>query len=213
MRSSSVPFAAVVAAAFLAAAAEGARIDMDDPRRAVGRESDIRVDAQLLQETLSPGARISVHCRIDNQSARAVAVAAKVTALSYDIDTQTIHLSIGAEIPSGGAMPQLIVIPPGESKTFAAGGTVSVPVSDVRSPFARTPRFVQIRVNVLRDAAPFAQLIGASTAVAPPRLSDAHFEMWLAANESIFLNALPVRWVARGGSGVASAEDRMPSSW
>src|SRR6185436_2441155 len=47
-----------------AAAANAAGIDMNDPRRALGRENDVRIDAQLLQETVSPGTAIAVTYQI-----------------------------------------------------------------------------------------------------------------------------------------------------
>ena len=43
-----------------AAAANAASIDMNDPRRALGREGDVRIDAQLVSETVAHGAPIMV---------------------------------------------------------------------------------------------------------------------------------------------------------
>ncbi|MGZ5432189.1 MAG: hypothetical protein ACXWH7_04625 [Thermoanaerobaculia bacterium] len=68
---SSRPFLALIASIPLihAAAATAAGIDMDDPRRALGREGDVRVDAQLVRDTVSPGAPIGV-ALIEEQDGR-----------------------------------------------------------------------------------------------------------------------------------------------
>lgn len=213
MRSSSRTLLGVAVAAIVAAAAEAARIDMEDPRRAVGRENNIRVDAQMLQEALSPGASISITYRVQNLSDRPVAIAEKVSSLSYDPDTQTITLSVGAEVPGEGPMPQMLVINPGEMKTRSTGGIVHIAVPSVRSPLAATPRYFQIRVNVIRDVAPFSDLIRAQGSGRAVVLTDGQFEAWLDVNESIFLNVLPIRWSARNRAAVASAEERLPTGW
>jgi hypothetical protein len=109
------------------------RIDMNDPRRALGREDDIRVDAQLLQETVSPGSPLGVTYQIQNLTKEPVAVAEKVCAASYDSESQTITLAVGSEVPVDGAMPRLAVIQPGEKKTFTTGATVRLAVAASRS--------------------------------------------------------------------------------
>ncbi|HEX6642024.1 MAG TPA: hypothetical protein VF215_12975, partial [Thermoanaerobaculia bacterium] len=85
-------FYALLAAIVLihAAAASAASIDMDDPRRTVGREDDVRIDAQLIQDTVSPGSAIGVTWQIQNLSDSPIAVAEKVVAATYDADSRTI---------------------------------------------------------------------------------------------------------------------------
>lgn len=107
--------------ALLAAATYGSRIDMKDPRRAVGMEDGVRVDAQL-------------------------------------------------------------------TKTLTAGAMVK---SSSRQRQMAGPAFVQIRVSLLRDAAPFTALR------AGVALTDDDFDQWLELNESIVLNTIPVRYRAQ----------------
>ncbi len=76
-------------------------------------------------------------------------------------------------------MPRLVVIGPGETRTLGAGATFTGP---------SVPRFVQIRVSILRNATEFV-----SIAERQP-LTDAQFDRWLQGNESIELNAIPVRY-------------------
>jgi hypothetical protein len=188
---------AVAVSVFLlvSSAARAAGVDFKDPRRALGREDDIRVDAQMLQETLSPGSPISVMYQVENLTAAPIAVADKIADATFDADSQTITVSIGAEIPEGTAMPHLTVIAPGQTHAFRIGASAQVLVANTRTPWAHVPRFVQITVNVLRDLKPFANLIAqqAKSATAPP-LPNTLFDTWVASVSSVELNALPVRW-------------------
>lgn len=199
-------FSAVVL--LTAAAAEAARVDMNDPRRAVGREDDIRVDAQITKDVLSNSSPIAVTYQIENLTRGWIAVADKACTTDYDRDSQTITLSVGAEVPKDGDLPHMVTIAPGAKKTFSVGAMAHVAVTGSRSPFASYPRFVQVKVNVLRDVTPFQELIAkqeAAGAVAQIRLSDAQFDAWMQANDSIFLNSIPVGWKS-GGSSTIDAE-------
>jgi len=181
-------------------------IDMDDPRRTVGRDDDIRVDAQLIQDTVSPGSPIGITYQIENFSATPVAVADKVSDASYDTDSRTITVSIGSEVPRDGKMPHVITIAPGEKKVFRTGVTPTLGAAATRSSLA-PPRYVQIKVTILRNLVPFEQLIARqSTAQALP---DDLFDKWFESNDTILLNAVPVRFLARQNpSGFAGADQR-----
>lgn len=185
-----------------AAAASAAGIDMDEPRRALGREDDIRIDAQLSLDTVTPGSPIGVTYQIQNLSAHAVAVAERVTDASYDEETRTITLSIGSEVP-GENVPRLTLIRPGEKKVFRAAATPALNIRASNTPFSNGPRFVQVKVSILRDLTPFAALI--EKQAAPQAMSDELFDQWLASNDTIYLNALPVHYQPRR-STVSAAE-------
>ncbi|MGH7489693.1 MAG: hypothetical protein ACRD3J_27855, partial [Thermoanaerobaculia bacterium] len=87
---SSGSIAVVVAAALLTtAAARAAHVDFKDPRRALGREDDIRVDAEMVQDTLSAGTPIGITYQVENLTASPIAIADRVTATSFDPDSQT----------------------------------------------------------------------------------------------------------------------------
>jgi hypothetical protein len=188
---------AVAVAVFLlvSSTVRAAGVDLKDPRRALGREGDIRVDAQILQETLSPGSPISVTYQVENLTTAPIAIADKVAAASFDADSQTITVTIGAEIPEGTAMPHLTTIAPGQTRVFRIGASAQVLVAGGASRWTHVPRFVQITVNVLRDLNPFAKLIEqqAQSAAAPP-LPNNLFDTWVASISSVELNVLPVRW-------------------
>jgi hypothetical protein len=197
-----------------AAAATADSIDMNDPRRTVGREDDVRIDAQLSQDTVSPGSPIGVAWQIENLSSTPVAVADKVATATYDADSRTITVAIGSEVPLDGKMPHVVTIAPGEKKVFRSGATPVLAGAASRSAFA-APRFVQVKVSILRDLAPFAQLIATqaqqarSSRPAEQPLSDELFDKWFESNDTIFLNAVPVRFSSsRGMSGFAGADQR-----
>jgi hypothetical protein len=188
-----------------AAAASGASIDMDDPRRALGREGDVRVDAQLLRETVSPGSPIGVTFQIQNFSKDSVAVATRVADASYDEDSRTVTFTIGSEVPPDGTMPAMVLIAPGEKKVFRTAATPNLSAAAARRSFAVSPRYVQVKVALMRDVKPFLPLINAQSRA---RLTDEQFEKWFECNDVIFLNSLPVQFEPGRSAGGANAEAR-----
>lgn len=210
MRSSKMLLSILTAlAGLVAASASAERIDMKDPRRVVGRENDVRVDAQLVGEFVSAHSTIGVIYQIQNFSTQAIAFADRVCDSSYDSESRTITISIGSEVPANGEMPRLVTILPGEKKTFSTGAMPRM--NESRTPFSGVPRFVQIRVNVLRDLGPFLPLIeqqGRERAAIA--LTDQQFDQWLESKDSIVLNAMPVRY--RGGevNRLSDASQRSP---
>lgn len=184
-----------------AAAANAAGVDMDEPRRALAREGDIRIDAQLNHETVSPGSPIAVTYQIQNFSTEPVAVAERVTDASYDEETRTITLSIGSEIP-GENLPKLTLIKPGEKKVFRAAATPAMHIRSTSAAFNNAPRYVQVKVSILRNLTPFSALMEKT---APQRMSDELFDEWLASNDTIYLNVLPVHFQPRRNT-VSAAE-------
>jgi hypothetical protein len=214
MKSSKL-FLALLATIFVlhALAAQAAGIDMDDPHRALGREDDIRVDAQLIRDTVSPGMPIGVICQIQNLSTQSVAVATRVASAAYDEDTRTVTLAVGSEIPPAGPLPQLTVIAPGEKRVFRVAASPAYPASAMRSTAAVGPRYVQVKVAILRDLEPFRALLDAQESAqaaarrASLRLNDEQFNQWFEANDTIFLNSIPVRF-EKGRPTGAETESR-----
>lgn len=202
MKSSKLFYTLLAAIVLPATAATAGAIDMDNPRRTVGRENNVRIDAQLVQDTVSPGTPIGVAYQIENFSSSPVAVADKVVDATYDQDSRTITVSIGSEVPDDGKMPHVVTIAPGEKKVFRTGATPMLGGAAARLSLA-APRYVQIKVSILRDLAPFAKITTAQT------LSDELFDKWFEANDTIFLNAVPVRFSARRSTnGFATADQR-----
>ena len=191
---SSRQFLTSAAIVLVAATAFAAHVDMKDSRRALGRDDDIRVDAELVQDAVGSNSPIGVTYQIENRGNAPVAIADKVSSASYDPDTRTIVLSIGSEIPTTNTIPHLTLINPGEKRVLTAGTTVHVAV--VRGPFSAAPQFVKIEVNVLRDVAPFAEAIAlqARSNAPPLPLGNDLFDQWVQSNDSIYLNSIPVRW-------------------
>lgn len=200
---------AVSVSLLFAAAAQAAHVDMNDPRRALGREDNIRVDAELLQDFVSPSSSINVTYQIDNLSNQSIGIADKVSDVSYDPDSATITLSIGAEVPTGATMPHVVIIAPGEKRVFTAGGLVHVAVPQQRTPWTVVPRYVQIKVNVLRDIKPFAALLEQQArSSAAPALPNDLFDKWVDAIDSVFLNSIPVHWSGGNERSAGDASER-----
>jgi hypothetical protein len=133
-----------------------------------------------------------------------------VTNASYDPQMQTVTVAFGAEIPSGTTMPHLVIIAPGEKKTFTGCALVRIVTPSVRTPRTLVPRYVQIKVTVLKDVKPFVQLIErqSRSAAAPPLPNDV-FEKWIDSVGSVFLNSVPVRWQngSRPGTDMSAEQD------
>jgi hypothetical protein len=202
----------VAAAVAVTLSANAASVDFSDPRRALGREDDVKVDAQLASDTISPSSLVSITYQIENLGPVPVAIANKIASAEFDAEAGAVNVSIGAEIPTGAQMPHLTVIKPGEKRTFTIGALAHVPVPSIRNPWTATPRSVQIRVTLLRDLAPFAQLIEQQTASQrAPRFPEAMFTQWVEGSNTVYLNAIPVRWKPDGRSG-PSAADRSATS-
>ena len=206
MKSSRPFFTAVAATVIVSASASAARVDFRDPKRALGREGDVRIDAQLTQDTISQASPINVTYQIENLSKAAVAVADKILDTDFDADARTITLSIGAEVPPGPNMPHLVVIRPGEKRVLAGGALVHVVTPNMRTPWTAIPRYIQIQVTLLRDITPFLALIEQqSRATAAVPLPSDMFDRWVENSESVLLSTIPVYWKNENRRGTAES--------
>src|SRR5262249_61341345 len=104
------PGALALAVLLTATATQAAKVDMRDPRRAVGREDDVRVDAELAQDAVSTNSKICVIYQVQNLTPSPIAIADRISDATYDADTQTITLSFGAEVPNGATIPHLVAL-------------------------------------------------------------------------------------------------------
>lgn len=194
------------------AAMAAAHVDMKDPRRALAREDNIRIDAELLQDTLQPNGPIAVTYRVENLSNAPIAIADRLSDVDFNPDDLTLTLTIGTEAVTTKTMPHLVVVAPGEKKTLRSGGTVHG-VLNTHGPFAVVPRAVLICVNVLRDVTAFRTAIQAQQQPnAVVAVTNDMFDHWIDSNDSIELNALPVHWSSQpSGGGVTTADQPGPS--
>ena len=203
-------FVPAVALTLVAGAAFAAHVDLKDPRTALGREDNIRVDAQLARDSISSNAPLIVTYQVENLTQSPIALADKVSDTSYDDDSRTITLTLGAEIPTGSAMPHLSVIAPGAKRVFSTGAMVHILLPSVRTPWTSVPQFVQIKVNVLRDVQPFAVLIEQQRrSASAPALPNEMFDRWVESTGAVYLNAIPVRWT--GSHPQITAENNQAS--
>jgi len=204
---SSKPFLAAVAVTLMGAGiAAAAHVDFSDPRRALGREGDVRIDAELTQDALAPNSPIGVTYQIQNLSKGVIAVADKIADTDFDLQSLTVTLSIGSEIPPGTEMPHLITVNPGEKRVLTAAALLHVAIPNVRTRFTAVPRFVQVKVTLLKDVTAFAPLIEQQkSGVATVALPNNMFDRWVEASDSILLNPIPVYWKADTNRGAAES--------
>src|SRR5881628_1222527 len=108
----------------LAACSTTKPVNMSEPRRVVGTENDVRIDAEVYGDTLSPNVNIPIKYDITNHRSTAILVADLLLQANYDPETLTVTVDIGSEIPGEQFLPRLISIPSGGRKSFSAAAHV-----------------------------------------------------------------------------------------
>lgn len=201
---------AVLAVAFLAACASTtpstskSKIDMKEPRRVLGNDAGVRIDAMVYEDELSETTAIPITYEVTNHRKAPILIADLIPASSYDGDTQTVTIDLGSEVPGENFLPRLILIAPEESKTFSTVAHSRITTLPGASPWIPRPSLVRLRLNFLTDAKPFQELIGITQkGVYDPKLAADLFPKWVDGNETVLTNPLPMHW--RGTS-------RQPSS-
>jgi len=180
---------------FLVACASTKPINMSEPRRGVGTESDVRVDAEVYGDRLGPSVNVPVKYDITNHRQTTILIADLIPESTYDPDTHTVTIGIGAEIPGEEFLPRLIPIRPGEKKSFSTSAHVVI-VANTASPWIPRPNALRLKINFLGNPLPFEQLVSIpERAVHDPKLAAQLFPKWVEGNETVFTNALPMRWV------------------
>lgn len=180
----------------LGACATAPPVDMAEPRRIVGTENAVRIDAQVIGDEAAPGAQIPVTYEITNQRSTPIAVADIVPETSFDVESRTITLSIGSEVPGNELVPRLVMIAPGEKRTFTAAARLRhvLPINSADPRQRALPAEFRLRVHFLGDVEPFRRLIGIDqVAIADARLADELFPVWLEKNEVVYTNSIPMR--------------------
>lgn len=175
----------------LLAACTSTAVDMSEPRRVVGTESAVRVDAEII-EPARPGASVAITYEITNQRTTAIAVADILPETTFDRETRTVTVNIGSEVPGTTMLPRLVKIGPGEKKSFSTTARVALmpPSPDPRV----TSTLLRLKVNFLGDTAPFEELIDIpEKGIANTKLADQLFPVWLEKNEAVYTNAVPVQ--------------------
>lgn len=189
------PRIVLVTSILLAAGCATPRVDLKEPRRLLGTEENIRLDASVRTDTLSNSQPLPFDYAITNNRATPIAVAELVPQASFDSENRVLTVTIGTEVPGEELLPRLVVIAPGEKKEFSGSAHVRIPSAGPENPFHAAPGGVQFKLNFLSDPQPFAQLIGISErAVHDAKLAADLFPKWLEGNETLVTNVLPMRW-------------------
>lgn len=198
---------ALAAIFLLAGCASTPKVDLKEPRRVVGTEDSVRIDAQIFSDSLTQNSSIRMTYDITNERQRSIAVADIIPEASYDSDTGTVTVTIGSEVPGETLLPRLVTIAPGEKKNFATVARVNILIGHTITPMTRLPNALRLKVNFLNDPEQFKQLIAIpERAIHDPKLADELFPKWLEKNETLYTNALPMRWMTQPAS-----EDQAPA--
>jgi hypothetical protein len=171
------------------------QVHMNEPRRIVGTENDVRVDAEIAGENLTAGAPIPISYVVTNQRSTPILIADLIPQTNYDPETGMVTIEIGTEIPGQEFLPRLISIASGEKRSFMTKATLNVMVLRNRAPNTIVPQALRIRINFLGESKPFEKLIGIpEKAVHDPQLASDIFTKWVEGNETVVTNAIPMRW-------------------
>lgn len=206
------PTATIVASLLFSAACSSTAVNMAEPRRVVGTESAVRIDAEINDE-MRPGAPLAITYVITNQRPAAIAIADIIPETSFDRETRTLTVNIGAEVPGEVMLPRLVRIGPGEKKSFSTSARILSLIPAVSAdPRAVNRTFLRLKVNFLGDTAPFTELIDIpERAVADKKRADELFASWLERNEVVYTNAVPVQVTSGRRAGDAETERRVPA--
>src|SRR5689334_1098094 len=112
---------------------------MKEPRRVVGTDNDVRIDAEVFGDTLTPNVNIPIRYDITNNRSNTILVADLLLNATYDPGTFTVTVDIGSEIPGQQYLPRLIAIPSGGKKSFNASAHVTILQNPSATPFAPRP--------------------------------------------------------------------------
>ncbi|HEY3057299.1 MAG TPA: hypothetical protein VGK31_15340 [Thermoanaerobaculia bacterium] len=180
-----------------ATATKNTPVNQNEPRRVVGTDNDVRIDAEIFGDRLQSAISIPFKYDITNSRSGPIAIADIIPETNYDPDTQTVTVNIGSEVPGEQLLPRLIRIAPGEKKSFSTVARVNI-LMPSETPVSRIPRQMRIKVNFLDDTAQFEKLIAIpERGVYDPKLADELFPKWLERNETVYTNALPMRWTVQ----------------
>jgi hypothetical protein len=176
-------------------------VNLSEPRRMVGTDNGVRVDAEIYGETLSASNNIALKVDVTNLRATTILVADLIPEASYDPETQMVTVEIGSEIPGEQFLPRLLSIAPSGRRTFATGARLVVRPSP-GVPRGR-PNALRIRLNFLGEIGPFQTLVDIpERAVHDPVLAAAIFNRWVERNETVTTNSLPMQWIGNRDSPV-----------
>lgn len=165
----------------------------------VGRENDVRVEARVLAQNLGPNGKVAIEYTLQNLRSAPIAIADLNPMADYDIDSRTITVHLGAEVPGNEFLPRLLRVNSGDTESYSTGARVSLSAA-ASAPRMPRPRYLRLKVHILGDVAPFEKLIGIpERAIHDPDLAATLFPEWVTHRETIETNTVPVEWNPNAG--------------
>jgi len=187
---------------FLLACSTSSQVDLKEPKRVLGLENDVRIDAQLSADRMAPNSLVGVTYEIENLRNEPIALADLIPEITYENDSRTITINLGAEVPGNQIVPRLVRISSGEKKSFTTSARMNLVMPATAGPFVAYPQLLRLKVNFLGNVQPFEKLIDIpERAISDAKLADSMFATWIENNEAVVTNAIPIRWGATEGFG------------
>jgi hypothetical protein len=151
----------------------------DNPKseRVLGRDDDVRVEAEILADSIKPGALVRVRCTVENFRSEPIQIASVNSQSSYDADSRVVTVNVGSELPID-AKADMITVGPNEKHSFNVDVPLRLPTIATRS---RAQSTVRVKLHFLdRPRAVLAKLF------------DDPFDQWLEAKKTVVTNAIRV---------------------
>lgn len=169
-------------------------VDKSELARLVGREGDVRIDAQIIGSNLNLGSNVGIVWEVENLRPDPIAIADIIPEVSYDPKTGVVTILLGSEVPGNQLLPRLDQILSGETRTFKRSARLGVRPART----AAAAGHVRIRLAYLAATEPFAELIALEQkALRNPELAEQFFIPWVENIRFVTTNEVPLQWSRR----------------
>lgn len=204
------PTLVLIAFSIALAGCATASVDLTEPRRVLGRSGDVRLDGQIFNERLQPGASVRMVWDVTNERPESIAIADLDPIVVVTPDSPVMTVQYGSEVPGNELLPRLIEIAPGEKRSFSMAARLPSG-TELGGGVARAfPREIRLQLVYLTDVEPFRELVGIpERAIQDADRADELFDEWVAATRTVNTNTLPIDWTA-GAWDPVNASSRRP---
>ena len=162
----------------------------------LGREADVRVEAEILPSAGGMTTGVIVRCEVENLRSEAIEIADFSSETSFDPDSGVITVNLGSELPPDDSS-RLVTLEPNEKRTFQFTAAMRLSSSERR--LARIRNLVRLKLHFYdRPRTALASVVG-----------DA-FDTWMEAKRTVITNAIPLGNPMMPAMNLTDASTRTP---
>lgn len=175
----------------LAACSSTSQLDGPKSERVLGRDANVRVQAEIVADATRPNSLVRVVCVVENLRPDAIQIAAVDGEGSWDSGVFTVN--VGSELPVSDSS-RMITLGPNEKRTFH----VSTPLRSREARFPGSKQLVRVKLHFLEAGALVADLGGDM------------WDAWMESKQSVITNAIPLAGSPLGSGPPVDAGIRRP---